>query len=538
MRRQRRCQGHARLPVKPADPWNNPPAHAGRTRQEQTMRSLSKSKLMAFRQCPKRLWLEIHRRELGRHSAATEASFAIGHQVGEIARHLYDPQQTGALVDAQAEGFEAAFARSQDLLGAERAQPVFEAGLRAAGALAFADVMLPAGAGTQRTWRMVEVKSSTGVKDYHRDDTAVQAYVARRAGVPLSAIALAHIDSQWVYPGGGDYRGLLVEQDLSEQAFARAGEVEAWIAQAQAIAGLPDEPEMTTGRHCGEPYECGFLDHCQSQEPRAEYPVQWLPRVQSKALKALIEQDGVSDMRDVPDALLNERQLRVKAQTLSGQTWFDAAGAAADLAAHGLPAVFLDFETIQFAVPIWPGTRPYQQLPFQFSLHRLSGAGELMHQSFLDLSGGDPSRAFAWALVDNCGQDGPVFVYNAAFEKTRIRELAERFPDMQRPLLAINARVVDLLPVAERRYYHPDQHGSWSIKRVLPTIVPDLRYDELDGVQDGGMAMSAFQEAIQVQTAPARKMQIQCQLEDYCRLDTLAMVRLWQFFTGRIGRAS
>jgi len=497
------------------------------------MRFLSKSKLMAFRQCPKRLWLEIHRGELGRHSAATEASFTIGHQVGEIARHLYDPQRTGALIDAQREGFEAAFARSRDLLGAEQALPVFEAGLRAAGALAFADVMLPVGAGTQRTWRVIEVKSTTTVKDYHRDDTAVQAYVARRAGVPLSAIALAHIDNQWVYQGGGDYRGLLVEQDLSEQAFARAGEVEAWIAQAQAIVGRPDAPEMTTGRHCGEPYECGFLDHCQSQEPRAEYPVQWLPRVRTSALKALIEQGGVNDMRDVPDALLNERQQRVKAQTLSGHAWFDAAGAASDLAAHGLPAIFLDFETIQFAVPIWSGTRPYQQMPFQFSLHRLSAAGELAHQSFLDLSGGDPSRAFARALIDSCGQEGPIFVYNAAFEKTRIRELAERFSDLEPPLLAISARVVDLLPVAERRYYHPDQHGSWSIKRVLPAIAPDLCYDALEGVQDGGMAMSAYQEAIHTQTSPARKTQIRRQLEEYCFLDTIAMVRLWQFFTGR-----
>lgn len=487
---------------------------------------------MAFRQCPKRLWLEIHRPALRRQSAATEASFAIGHQVGEIARQLYDPEQAGALVDAQREGFEAAFVRSRQLLGSEPARPVFEAGFHAAGALAFADVMLPAGSGARRSWRMVEVKSTTSVKDYQRDDTAVQAYVAQRAGVPLSAVALAHIDSQWVYPGGGDYRGLLVEQDLSEQAFARAGEVETWIAQAQEVASQPDEPAMKTSRHCGEPYECGFLAYCQGQEPQAEFPVQWLPRVRTRALKALIEEDGVTDMRDVPDALLNERQQRVKAQTLSGQAWFDAVGAAADLAAHGLPALFLDFETIQFAVPRWVGTRPYQQIPFQFSLHQLSRSGELAHSSFLDLSGDDPSRPFAQALIDRCGQPGPVFVYNAAFEKTRIRELAERFPELAAPLLAINARVVDLLTVAERRYYHPGQAGSWSIKRVLPAIAPDLRYDALEGVQDGGMAMSAYQQVIDPGTAPERKTQLRLQLEEYCRLDTLAMVRLWQCFTG------
>ena len=178
------------------------------------MRTLSKSKLLAFRQCPKRLWLEIHAPQLREDSGATLASYATGHQVGDIARQIYDPARRGQLIDPQAEGFDAAFARTQALLRAR--QPIFEAGFRAEGALAFADVLLPAGTG----WRMVEVKSSTSVKDYHRDDAAVQAFVARACDVPLQSIALAHIDSGWTYPGNGDYQGLLVEADLTDEAFA------------------------------------------------------------------------------------------------------------------------------------------------------------------------------------------------------------------------------------------------------------------------------------------------------------------------------
>lgn len=136
----------------------------------------------------------------------------------------------------------------------------------------------------------------------------------------------------------------------------------------------------------------------------------------------MIEEGGVADLSEVPDDLLNDRQRRVKAHTLSGQTFFDAVGAAADLAPHRLPAYFLDFETIQFAVPMWKGTRPYQQIPFQFSVHRLSRTSKLEHRSFLDLSGGDPSRSFAENLIAYCGQSGPVFVYNAAFETARIRD--------------------------------------------------------------------------------------------------------------------
>ncbi len=493
------------------------------------MRDLSKSKLLAFRQCSKRLWLEIHHPERRKDSEGTEASFSVGHQVGEIARQLYDPEEKGSFLDLDNISFAELLEHSETLCRTSR-QPIFEAGFVAGGALSLADVMLPTYQGRNRAWQMVEVKSSTSVKDYHRDDAAIQAFVARKAGVPLTGIALAHIDKNWVYPGKNNYQGLLVESDLTEEAFARASEVETWIIEAQIIARKRKEPAITTGPQCCTPYACGFLPYCKEQEPQAEYPINWLPRIQTKELKALIN-EGVSDLREVPDELLNERQLRVKHCTLNGETYFDAAGATADLAAHKLPGYFLDFETTQFAIPIWKGTSPYQQIPFQFSLHRLSRTGKLEHKAFLDLSGKDPSKAFAEALIAACGERGPVFVYNAAFEIARIKELANRFKRLKKPLLAINERIVDLLRIAEARYYHPSQQGSWSIKKVLPAIAPDLRYDALIGVQDGGMAMDAYKEAIYLKTCGDRKAEIEKQLLDYCGLDTLAMVKVWEAFS-------
>lgn len=213
------------------------------------MRSLSKSKLMAFRQCPKRLWLEIHRHDLREDSVDTQARFQTGYQVGDIAKRLYDPEGTGAVIDVSTEGFDAAFARTAELL-TDSQRPVFEAGFKADGALAFADVMLPEFENGQLVWRMVEVKSSTSVKDYHWDDIAVQAFVAQAAGVKLKSVALAHIDSSWVYPGEQDYRGLLTENDLTAETFARTEEVKGWIAEAQKIAGQPNEPEKAVGAHC------------------------------------------------------------------------------------------------------------------------------------------------------------------------------------------------------------------------------------------------------------------------------------------------
>lgn len=494
------------------------------------MRTLSKSKILAFRQCPKRLWLEVHRPDLRADSQATQAGFAIGHQVGQIARRLYDPRGEGALIDPNAQGYDAAFARSQELL--QSARPVFEAGFRAAGALAFADVMLPARQGGKRAWRMVEVKSSTSVKDYHRDDAAVQAFVARSSGVPIAGIALAHIDNSWVYSRDGDYQGLLLENDLTDEVFARGDEVQDWIKEAQRVVARKKAPAIVTGAQCFDPYECGFHEHCRSSETQAEHPISWLPGRLDAKLLAHVDAFGITELRDVPDAFLSARQLRVKTSTLSGRVYFNRQAAAQALAKHKLPAHFLDFETIQFAVPIWKGTRPYQQLPFQFSVHRLSRTGKLEQRAFLELSGADPGKALAEALLDACGDRGTVFVYNAGFETARIRELSERFPRLAKPLLALSERIVDLLPIVREHYYHPGQKGSWSIKAVLPALCPDLRYGDLVGVQDGGSAMEVFLEAIAPETSAPRKAEIRQQLLSYCALDTYALVRIWAEFSG------
>jgi hypothetical protein len=494
-------------------------------------KNLSKSKLLAFRQCPKRLWLEVHRPDLREDSSATESSFQVGYEVGDIARRLFDAEGSGVVLDPKAEGISAVLARTTELLKSRR--PIFEAGFSANGALVLADVLLPVPGPGPRRWRMIEVKSSTSVKDYHRDDAAVQAFVARSAGVRISSIAVAHIDGSWVYPGGDRYDGLLKESDITADAFARGGEVKAWISESQSVVRRRTEPPIRTGEQCQRPYACGFVDHCTSQEEQAEYPVAWLPNVRTNALKAHLAENDARDLRDVPDDLLNDVQRRVKRHTLSGDVYFDAAGAKSDLAGAGWPAYFMDFETISFAVPIWPGTKPYQQLPFQFSVHRLSRNGRLGQDAFLDLSGNDPSRAFAEALVIACGDVGPVFVYNAGFETSCLRSLAQRVPSLSRALLAICARVVDLQPVAAKRYYHPRQQGSWSIKEVLPAVAPDLAYEQLKGVRNGGMAMEAYREAIAPTTPALRRAQIKSQLLDYCKLDTSAMVRMWQHFTGR-----
>ena len=494
------------------------------------MRPLSKSKLLAFRQCPKKLWLELHGPKPPEADAQTQARFDDGHEVGEIAQRLYDPKGKGIVFEPGEQGYDEVIIQTDEEI--ESFKPMFEAGFGAGGARAYVDAMLPVRRGGKKVWRMVEVKSTSEVKDTHRDDIAIQAYIARASGVELHSTSVAHIDSNWKYPGGGDYQGFLTEVDLTDEAQGRGEEVKLWITQAQSVANKRKEPKVDMGRQCTKPYLCAFIDHCQQDIPVAKFPIDWIPDKKSARLNDHIETNGTTDLRHVPDDCLSARQLRVKKHTLSGDVYFDATAAAEALAHHKFPALFLDFETIGLTIPIWKGTTPFQQIPFQFSLHRLSHTGKLTHQEFLDISGKDPSRKIAEALIEACGERGPIFVYSS-FEGARIRNLAERFPKLARSLLGIEERLVDLLPVARDHYYHPDQQGSWSIKNVLPTVAPDLDYEELDGVQNGGLAVLAFREAIDPKTNAARKEEIKRQLLDYCKLDTYAMVRLWQFFSGR-----
>lgn len=502
------------------------------------MRALSKSKIMAFRQCPRRLWLEVHRPDLKQEQARTLASYQAGHAVGELARELFDPLGQGSLVDVEGLGFPGVFQATAQALAERR--PVFEAAFSSGDALALADILLPAGA---QDWRMVEVKSSTAVKQVHRDDLALQVHVARRAGLRIEAASIARIDKTWSYPGAGRYDGLLVEEDLSSEVLARSGEVQEWIDAAQRVAAEPQAPQVRTGAQCTQPYPCGFSAWCGGQEPQVELPMEWIPKLDLRRWR----QQGLRDMREIPVDTLRARQRRVRDCSVHNAVFFDREGARRDLAQHPLPGYFLDFESVQFAVPIWAGTRPYQQIPFQFSLRfvtpelamehnpLLDGSATMDSTDFLDLSGEDPSRALAEELIDACGRAGPVFVYNSGFERSCLRDLGERFADLRQALESIQARIVDLLPIARERFYAPSQRGSWSIKDVLPAAVPELSYEQLDGVRGGWGAQEAFLEAMAAGTDEARRESLRRQLLRYCGLDTYAMVKLWELFSGHTG---
>jgi len=488
--------------------------------------NLSKSRLISAWQCPQRLYLEKFRPELAEVTDSMEALFATGHEVGDVAKRLY----------GTTESVEIPFNRKISLMVAETKKllasgarfPIFEATFEHDGVVVRADVLIPAGEG----WRLVEVKASTSLKDYHILDCAIQEWVLRNAGIPLTSIRLAHVNNQFVYQGDGNYNGLLVEHDLTEEVKSVDPRVEDLVAHArEAISnGVPDVP---VGAQCSKPYDCTFQNHC--WPGAAEYPIAGLKG--SKAKLGQYVADGYCDIRDVPaDEITADTQMRIHHVTCEGVPEV-LDGASRILAGLAYPRYYLDFETISPAVPLWAGTLPYQAVPVQWSCHIDDGSGDgsfesMRHEEFLDLSGKPPMRALAESLIDCLDDSGPVLMYTN-YEEQVIRTLADMFPDLRRDLLKIVDRLFDLHPVVKDHYYHPDMLGSWSIKAVLPTVNPEMDYKKLEGIQEGTAASNGFLEAINPETDMVRKLELEEQLRRYCRFDTEAMVEIVRFFVSR-----
>ena len=480
---------------------------------------------MAYRQCPKRLWLEVHKPEL-KDDSGSQAAFANGHAVGSVAQKIFDSEGVGMNVDPNLIGWDASAEQTEAALQAGQG-PVFEGLLQVPGAMALADVMRPDPNFSELRWEMIEVKASTSVKDYHRDDVAIQTYIADESEVPLSKSFLAHIDTSFVYQGEGDYTGLLRIEDLTDEARARRAEVQKWIEEAQLVAAKEEEPEVVMGAQCAQPFACVFCGYCQGGDAVEKDPLAVLPHLHWKK-REQFQLTGISTLEEVPADQLTEIQQRVQSVHLSGQAYCDRASAGKLFSQDPPPAYFLDFETVSFAVPIWKGTRPYQAIPFQYSLHKLDADGELGHEEFLDLSGVDPRRSMAEQLIGDCGRVGAVYVYNASVEAGIIEKLEELFPDLFYPLESIRQRIVDLLPIVKGCYYHPDQNGSWSLKAIIEPMT-GMSYSELEGIQVGTEAGAAYIECLDSTTSHERREQLRRQMLEYCQLDTLATVRIWQF---------
>jgi hypothetical protein len=477
--------------------------------------------LLAHLQCPKRLWLEVHRPQLGQYTSAARARFESGQRVGEMARRLYAQGREVGVASGTDDwlSFDSAQGDLFPRAEAGSAKVFFEATFSHEEVQVRADVLEYCSGRT----RLIEVKSGSRVKEEYVPDVAIQSWVINGVGVRLDEIAVAHLNSKFVYPGNGDYRGLLVEVPLGDLASHVMHQVAIWAREARHTLEGP-EPAISVGKHCGTPHICPFVKYCW---PRTEYPLDVLPKLGAKLDEYVAH--GYRDVRDVPEeAVTGEKRLRVWRATVTGRAEVEPA-LGEELRAIPCPRYYLDFEAIDFAVPIWAGTRPRQAIPFQWSIHVEKSAGQVEHLEYVDLSGDFPAPGIAQALLDALGDSGPIIVYSP-YEQRCIETLAQLVPPQAGALRALVPRLVDVLPIFQRHYYHPAMNGSWSIKAILPTVVPGLRYEDLGNIREGEAAQQAYLEATHPSTSVQRRDEIARLLLEYCSFDTHALVRLLQAF--------
>lgn len=486
---------------------------------------LSKSKYTAGVQCLKRLWLQVNEPALAPETdAATQARFDQGTEVGEAARKAFPG---GVLIEDGYKDHASAVRRTQSLL-ADRAVPaIFEAAFTYENIRVHVDVLERLRGGRLR---LIEVKSTTQVKPEHLPDVAIQQYVLSGCGVKLAGSYLMHLDRTYVYPGGEyDYDQLFNIADIDDDLEEAEAQVPEQLRAERAALRRDTAPDIEPGGHCTQPYECEFFQYCNPEMPPDH--VSCLPRLGRKKLDELLAL-GCERLRDIPDDFpLTETQQRACQCAKARRPWFGP-GLTAHLKELRYPLWFLDFETIGLALPRWPGTRPYDGVPFQFSIHVQRRPGEApVHHEFLADGSDDPRQVVLDALLtvlaqhrrpaagrDNRNGVGSVIVYNKSMEAGVLRNLAARFPGKGKLLEPLLDNLWDLLAAIRAHVYHPKFYGSFSLKSVAPALT-NHRYAGL-AVADGVEAGVAFMRLLRSDVSAIEARRLRRDLLAYCGQDT------------------
>lgn len=436
--------------------------------------------------------------------------------MGELAKQLFPG---GIEIDTAPGDFDGAIQRTQEAIKQRR--PIYEATFAHGGSYAHADILVP---GAGNAWNLVEVKSTTGLKEeVHLPDIAFQAFVISGTGIRLRKCFLAHINSEFVRHGPVDPKKFFTLEDVTKPVSSMTRDIEDQIDAMQSVIGLKSHPDIKIGPHCDNPYTCPLHDRCWSFLPEAS--VFTLYRGGAKCFSLL--QQGIQKLADIPaNVTLTDNQAIQRSVLLAGQPHIDRPALAAFLSQLEYPVSYLDFETIGTAIPLFDDASPYQQIPFQYSLHIVSSPNaKPEHHYFLADGTADPRSEFMRRLRDALPATGSVVTYNAGFETGRLKECCELLPEFKPWLRKVTPRVVDLLlPFRGFRYHHPDQNGSNSMKAVLPALT-GKGYEKL-AIQEGGAATREFLRVTFGEVDAAERRRVRQDLEEYCALDTLGMVQI------------
>jgi hypothetical protein len=478
---------------------------------------LSKSRFLAGLQCPLRLWYQCFDRQLAREvSHGQQALFDTGHEVGELATRSYPG---GRLIEEEYYRHPQAVKSTRAAMDNSEITAIFEAAFVFNGVRIRVDILERLENGS---WNLVEVKSSTSAKDVHLPDVAVQYYVLQGCGLTINRAGILHINNQYVYDGNHlDLESLFSFADLTEDAVSLQKDILAMLNDFKDMLSFKNAPTITPSRHCKKPYDCEFWDHCTKDMP--EYWIFGLSGIGQNKLDALGEM-GVLDIRDIPDSFdLSQLQERIRASVIA-QDEYIANELEAELSTVDYPIHFLDFETTGSALPLYAGSRPYQTIAFQWSDHILSKDGTITHQEYLCDEDKDPREEFSQTLIDVLGDQGSIFIYTT-YEISVMKELADCLPHLKDQLIGTFGRFKDLCDIIRKYYYHPKFHGSFSLKSVLPALLPEMSYNNLT-IQEGNQASLEYLRMHDPSTPANEKAQIRKDLLIYCGQDTLAMVKI------------
>jgi predicted RecB family nuclease len=479
---------------------------------------LSKSRFIAGLQCLKRLYLEVHQPELaGELDEQSMAVFEQGHEVGRWAQKVFPG---GVLIEAGHEEMDKALRQTEQLVIDNQHQAIFEATFTQDNILARVDILERR---PRNKWRLIEVKSSTRLKDYYLYDVAIQRLILEGLGMKVVP-CLMHLNREYVYDGKQyELEKLFVIRDVTKEITALEQKVKDLVREEWKVLARAKPPDIEPGNHCTNPFTCEFYDVCNKRRPVDH--IANLPGISPKKLEELASR-GIESVTKIPkDFPLTERQRRAWECARGGKPWFGK-GLKEALAGLRYPLYFMDFETLGVALPRYAGMSPYDAIPFQWSVHiqRKPGA-ELEHYEFLADDSNDPRPEFVKALCQVIGKKGSILAYSSGFESGRLADLAEGLTQYKDEIGNIQDRLWDLLPVMRAHVYDLAFRGSYSLKSVLPALVPDMSYDGME-VAEGNEAGLAWEKMVRAEVASEERRRLRDALLAYCRQDTLAMVKL------------
>jgi uncharacterized protein DUF2779 len=483
--------------------------------------TLSKSTFIRGLQCEKSLYLYKHHYQLkDTPSEQLQAVFSQGTAVGLLAQDLFPGG-----VDASPEDyFKMIESVSKTKMFIDAGETIiYEATFKYNGVMAALDILVK----DKEGWKAYEVKSSTHVSDTYIYDAAIQYYTIVNSGIALKDISIIYINNQYTRNGALDLNDLFNIESVYDRVQKVLPDIPNKVAAFKDVIAQGTIPNIDIGMHCSTPYDCDFKGYCWQDIP--DYSIFNISRLNARKKFALYNEGIVTfDQLNLETAPLNDNQMMQVKSELEGRTFIDKENINRFIKNLNYPLYYLDFETIGSAVPIYDNTRPYQQLVFQYSLHvQESPDSCISHFEYLAKASPtiDPRANFVNQLIKDCGTSGDILVYNIGFERGRLNELRELYPQYSKALTHIISRLKDLmLPFQQKWYYTPAMKGSYSIKYVLPALVPELSYKDLE-IQNGGTASSIFVQMVQG-SLDKNIAQTRQNLLKYCEMDTWAMVKI------------